>query len=116
MEDDPDNRETLRILLEQQGYSVTTAEDGLQGLELLEASSSQVALIDIGLPGMSGHELARKIRELPRGSEMFLVALTGYGQKSDREASDRAGFDAHLVKPLDPERLTSVLARAAERA
>jgi CheY-like chemotaxis protein len=69
-------------------------------------------LIDIGLPSLDGYEAARRIRSLPAGRKMFLVALTGYGQPRDREQAREAGFDAHLVKPVDFQRLSAMIAGA----
>ena len=67
-------------------------------------------MVDIGLPGLNGYEVAREIRARPHGKDVVLIALTGYGQPSDRESTRAAGFDAHLVKPLDPSKLFRVLA------
>jgi CheY-like chemotaxis protein len=71
-----------------------------------------LALVDIGLPGIDGYEVARRLREHPAGRRLRLVALTGYGLPEDRERSRRAGFDLHLVKPVDPARLAELLADA----
>jgi CheY-like chemotaxis protein len=72
-----------------------------------------VAIIDIGLPGLSGYDVARQIRADPRGDGISLIALTGYGQQEDRRRALEAGFDTHLVKPVDPARLAAVLVRRA---
>ena len=104
----------MRALLELDGHSVETAGDGVRAIELITQKSFDVALIDIGLPGMDGYEVARRVRT--RGTRPpFLVALTGYGQPEDRKRATAAGFDAHLVKPVDPPELTRVLAAAAPR-
>jgi CheY-like chemotaxis protein len=72
-----------------------------------------MALIDIGLPALDGYEVARQIRAMPGGRDIFLVALTGYGQPRDRQQAHEAGFDAHLVKPVDIHRLSAIIASAA---
>jgi CheY-like chemotaxis protein len=71
-----------------------------------------VAVIDIGLPGCDGYEVARQIRKLPDGDSIYLIALTGYGQPEDRKLAEEAGFDVHVVKPVDPERLNSLVSNA----
>jgi CheY-like chemotaxis protein len=94
---------------------VQTASDGPQGIEMARAGGFDVALIDIGLPGADGYEVARRIRSFG-GSQPFLVALTGYGQPEDRKLATEAGFDTHLVKPVDPTDLTTVLSRLRTRS
>jgi CheY-like chemotaxis protein len=110
IEDNADAREALRVLLELDGYDVEAAADGPQGVEIARAKRPAVALIDIGLPGIDGYEVARRLRELP-GPRSFLVALTGYSDPDDRRRAEEAGFDAHVVKPVDPDELTRLLAR-----
>jgi two-component system CheB/CheR fusion protein len=110
IEDIADSRSMLATLLSLEGFTVFTAADGLTGLELIEKEKPDVAIVDIGLPGMDGYEVARRVRaKLPRGT-IRLLALTGYGQVEDRERALQAGFDDHLVKPIDPTHLTRVLA------
>jgi PAS domain S-box-containing protein len=111
VEDGLDARESLRLLLEHAGHVVETAEDGATGLAKLHAFRPDVALIDIGLPGLDGYALARLARERPETSAIRLVALTGYGQEDDRQRALAAGFDVHLTKPVDPARLAELLAR-----
>ncbi|MHB8954747.1 MAG: chemotaxis protein CheB [Pirellulaceae bacterium] len=111
VEDNTDSREMLKSLLELSGYQVEAAEDGRKGLEILQKETFDIALVDIGLPGMDGYQVAEKIRRDPRHAEILLVALTGYGRTADREAVKAAGFDEHLVKPLDHHKLTSVLTK-----
>ena len=103
VEDNEDARDLLRQLLEYEFFQVDTAPDGLTGLEMIRRLRPQVAMIDIGLPGMNGHEIARSIRK--DGLPTFLIALTGYGQDSDRKAALNAGFNEHVTKPL--ERVTA---------
>lgn len=112
VEDHPDGAEVLASLLGHWGHQVEAVVDGAQALDALAAGRPDVVLMDLGLPGMSGFEVARRIREIDgdaRGA--FLVALTGYGQEEARRKSSEAGFDLHLVKPVDPEELRQVLSR-----
>ena len=109
VEDNEDARDILRQLLEYEFFHVDTAADGVKGLELIRKLQPQVALIDIGLPGMNGHEIAKALRA--DGSQSYLLAVTGYGQDSDREAALKAGFNDHMTKPLDFDNLLRVLER-----
>ena len=110
IEDNADARETLRTLLTIFGHSVETASDGLAGLEKALALQPEIALVDIGLPGLDGYEIARRIRASRGLRQPLLVAVTGYGTPADRERALAAGFDAHVVKPVDSETLASILA------
>jgi len=110
VEDNADCRQMLKLLLEQDGFSVETAEDGLKGLDAFRRTEFDLALIDIGLPGLDGYQLAQQIRLLPGKNRTRLVALTGYGHPSDRRAALEAGFHEHLVKPVKPAELARVLA------
>ncbi len=110
IEDNADARDALRVLLELDGYDVEAAGDGAQGLEIARAKTPAAALIDIGLPGMDGYEVARRLRAMA-GPRAYLVALTGYSDPEDRRRAEEAGFDAHVVKPVDPDELTRLLAR-----
>jgi CheY-like chemotaxis protein len=92
------------------GNEVQIAHDGLSALEAGKAFRPAVVLLDIGLPGMDGYEVARKLRKTPEGKDALLIAQTGWGQEEDRLRSTEAGFDAHLTKPLDLAALQSVLA------
>ncbi len=109
IEDSRDAREMFRLVLEHAGHHVYEAESGDRGLELVETVHPEVAIIDIGLPGLDGYEVARRIRNQPHGRAMLLLALTGYGFPSDRARSTEAGFDHHLVKPVDPYDLARLL-------
>lgn len=91
-------------------FKVHAAGDGLAGVELIQKTLPDVCLIDIGLPEIDGYEVAKRLRNLPECRNLFLIALTGYGQQSDREEISEAGFNAHLVKPLDLDQLNLVLA------
>ncbi|MBZ5712907.1 ATP-binding response regulator [Nannocystis pusilla] len=105
IEDNEDIRVLLGDLCEQWGHEVALASDGPQGVALALQLRPDVALVDIGLPGLDGCEVARRIRDDPRGSDTHLVALTGYGSQELRAATAEAGFELHLVKPVNPERL-----------
>jgi len=107
IEDNADAREALRALLELDGYEVHAAADGTEGLELARTKMPEVALIDIGLPGFDGYEVARRMKALPASPVM--IALTGYSEPDDRARGREVGFAAHLVKPVDPDDLTRML-------
>ena len=109
VEDQPDARHMLQILLETDGLRVFTAANGMEGVERIEHERPDLALVDLGLPVMSGYELARRIRQNPENARTRLVALSGYGQDSDIQASLEAGFDEHLTKPPDPARLDALV-------
>lgn len=113
VDDHPDAAESLAIVLSTEGYDVRTASDGGDAYETIEHWRPRVALIDLDLPTMGGLELARRARALEFGNDLMLAAVTGYGRDSDRDSSRRAGFDAHLVKPVDPDAVLSWLAGAS---
>ncbi|QDV36880.1 Aerobic respiration control sensor protein ArcB [Tautonia plasticadhaerens] len=116
VDDNADAANVLAKLLGRlHGQDVRVAHDGPAGLEAAEAFRPEVALLDIGLPGMSGHEVARTLRGQPGGEQMTLIALTGWGQEADRQRSKEAGFDLHLVKPVDPDDLIELLRTIAPR-
>jgi signal transduction histidine kinase/CheY-like chemotaxis protein len=108
VEDNTDAREMLHTALALEGHRVLASEDGGRGIELALRHRPEIVLIDIGLPGLSGYEVARRIRT-SLGDRVKLVALTGYGQPGDRQHAREAGFDAHLVKPVGLEDLQAVL-------
>ncbi len=116
IEDHQDVREGLRLFLEARGHSVDEASDGPSGLEKLLARRPDVALIDVGLPGLDGYAIAAAVRGGPGGSGVRLVAMTGYGQPEDRRRALEAGFHAHLVKPVDLERLLDVMDADADES
>jgi two-component system CheB/CheR fusion protein len=107
VEDQPDAREMMRILLETRGVQVFTAGNGLEGAELIERLHPDLALVDLGLPVMDGYDVARRVRKA--GLKILLVALSGYGQDSDVQAALEAGFDDHLTKPTDPTQLEQLV-------
>ena len=116
VDDNRDAAESLGMLLEMENCKVSVAFDGLQALEALDTFKPDIALLDIGMPGMDGYELARRIRATQRGRNMVLVALTGWGQADDKKRAAEAGFDEHLTKPVDPDTLTRVLHRTRSAA
>lgn len=113
VEDNTDAAYALSMLVEVLGHEVEVAHDGLGALVALERARPDVMLVDIGLPGIDGLEVARRIRARPDAPDVLLVALTGYGRDEDRERSRLAGFDLHLTKPVGVEDLTAVLADPA---
>lgn len=112
VDDHVDAAESLAIVLTTEGYDVRTAGDGGDAYDAIETWRPRVALIDLDLPTFGGLELARRTRALDFGNELLLAAVTGYGRESDRESSRQAGFDAHLVKPIDPTEVLHWLSRA----
>lgn len=112
VDDDRDAAETLFELLEMWGHRVWLARDGARGIDAAREHHPQVALLDIGMPGIDGYEVARRLRAAAETRDMVLVALTGYGGDEDRKRAREAGFDYHLVKPPDPEELQRLLMSA----
>ena len=115
VEDNEDARESLRALLELKGHHVEVAADGGSGVEKGLAMAPDLAIVDIGLPGLSGYEVARRLRASPLMGATWLVALTGYGTSDARDAALASGFDQHLTKPIAPEQLDVILAKVAQR-
>jgi CheY-like chemotaxis protein len=109
-EDHSDSRESLRLLLEASGHRVDAARNGDEAVELAVSGSPEIALIDIGLPGLDGYDVAREIRGAEGAEGVYLVALTGYGQPLDRRWALESGFNEHLVKPLNREKLLRLMA------
>jgi signal transduction histidine kinase/ActR/RegA family two-component response regulator len=111
VEDNKDAADSLAMLLKLWGHRVRTSHDGLAGLTAARHTRPEVVLLDIGLPGMDGYEVARQLRQ-EFGPAIRLVAMTGYGQEEDRRRAWEAGFNAHLVKPADPATLQALLAQS----
>ena len=109
VDDNVDVVETTTMLLSLSGHEVRSAKDGLQALHAAAEFRPEVVLLDIGLPLMDGYEVARRLRQMPESSGALLVALTGYGQQGDRERGRDAGFDRHMLKPVDPHALARVI-------
>jgi CheY-like chemotaxis protein/two-component sensor histidine kinase len=115
-DDNRDALDSLATLLQCDGHEVHTAGDGAEALEVAEQCRPDVVLLDIGMPKLDGYEVARRIRAEPWGKAAVLIALTGWGQDEDRRRSREVGFDSHLVKPLDPDALSSLLQRLPHAA
>jgi signal transduction histidine kinase/ActR/RegA family two-component response regulator len=116
VDDHHDAGDSLATLLRLLGHQVRVAYDGQSGLEAARVFRPQVALLDIGMPGMDGIELGTRLRQEPEFEHLLMIALTGYGRDEDRQRSSDAGFNAHLVKPVDVATLNSLLAQHAARA
>jgi CheY-like chemotaxis protein len=113
IEDNEDVRETMVQLLQLMGSVVEGADGGVAGVAAAASHRPQLVLIDIGLPDIDGYEVARRLRALPHGDTLRLVAITGYGSAAHRERSAEAGFDEHLTKPVDAEVLRQQLEAVA---
>ena len=109
IEDNRDSADSLRLLLEFSGYEVAVAYSGHDGVQAAEQYQPDVVLCEIGLPGLDGYGVARKLRDNPTTAKARLIAVTAYGQDEDRRRSHEAGFEQHLVKPVDPDALQRVL-------
>ncbi len=114
VDDNRDGADSLALMLRIMGNDTRTAYDGQQGVEVAEEFRPEILLFDIGLPKLNGYEACRRIREQPWGKDMVLIAVTGWGQDEDRRRSRDAGFDDHLVKPVDPQALMTLLAEVAD--
>jgi CheY-like chemotaxis protein len=104
------------MLLRLWGHEVRVVHTGPEALQVADDYRPDVVLLDIGLPGLNGYEVARRLRQLPQTRDATLIALTGYGQQDDRRRSEEAGFDQHLTKPVDPDALQRILTLPARRA
>ncbi len=109
VEDNQDAQDALKCLLELWGHEVMVASDGAAGIQLALAHRPEVALVDLGLPTVDGYEVARQIRAGLGASAPLMIALTGYGAPEQRAQALSAGFDLHIVKPVDPDRLATLL-------
>jgi CheY-like chemotaxis protein len=107
------DRDSLRLLLELYGYEVTVAYSGPDGVKAAEQWQPDVVLCDIGLPGLDGYGVASRLRHNPSTAQARLIAVTGYGAEDDKRRTQEVGFDAHLVKPVDPDALQGVLLQEA---
>ena len=115
VDDNADAADMLTLLLESNGHVVMVEHESRRALERARIDTPDVAILDIGLPDMDGNELARRLRAEPTNAGMLLVAVTGYGQELDRSNALDAGFDHHLVKPVDTAVLTALLAQESPR-
>lgn len=109
VDDNEDSAESLSVLLRLQGHVVESANDGPHALAAAERFRPDVILLDIGMPGMNGYDVCREIRTQPWGGGMLLIAQTGWGQDQDRQRTKDAGFNGHLTKPIDFDRLEGIL-------
>jgi CheY-like chemotaxis protein len=111
VDDNLDGAETMAALIDMMGGASRVAHDGGEALRLVPEIEPQLVLLDIGLPGMDGYEVARRLRQLPQTRKALFIALTGYGQKEDRAQAAAAGFQHHFIKPADPRAIHSVISR-----
>jgi two-component system CheB/CheR fusion protein len=111
VDDSVDSCAMLCELLSLSNFACEAAYDGTSALDLITRSRPQAAIVDVGLPGMDGFEVARRVRAEPHGKDILLIALTGYGQPSDRARALESGFDEHIVKPVQPDQLLRLLGR-----
>lgn len=109
VDDNEDSADSLAMLLQITGNETYLAHDGVEALEAIESHHPEVVLLDIGLPKLDGHEVCRRVREQPWGKDIMIIALTGWGQEDDRRKSEEAGFNGHLVKPVDYDKLLALL-------
>jgi CheY-like chemotaxis protein/two-component sensor histidine kinase len=116
VDDNEDAADLLRLVLEQAGYLTQTAYDGPSALTMVESFRPQIVILDIGLPGMSGYEVARALRQDARFAALALIALTGWGTPGDKQKAQEAGFDLHLTKPVDARGLNGALSQLEDKA
>lgn len=115
-DDNRDGAEIMSLLLQQYGYEVDVVHSGTEALTVAAQSTPDIAILDIGMPGMTGYEVARHIRAEAWGQRMMLIALTGWGQEEDKKKAFEAGFDHHLIKPIDPDALEALMASGYPRS
>jgi CheY-like chemotaxis protein len=116
VDDNRDGAQSLALMLDLEGHEVRTAADGLEALEIAEDFQPHVVLLDIGMPGIDGYETARRLRARPWAQTTLLCAQTGWGQEDDKRRARTAGFDRHLVKPIDPEEISRLVAEVCQAA
>jgi CheY-like chemotaxis protein len=116
VDDNVDSADSLALLLRLSGHQVHVVYDGEAALKSVETETPELVFLDIGLPGMDGYEVARRLRQQSRLAGAVLVAMTGWGQEDDRRHSREAGFDHHMVKPVDLDALGKLLAEVTEAA
>ncbi|MDP9084625.1 MAG: PAS domain-containing protein [Pseudomonadota bacterium] len=112
-DDNVDGAESLAMLIESSGHEVYLAHTGVDALQMAATHRPHIAILDIGMPGMDGYQVAQKIRDQAWGTNMILVALTGWGQEDDKRRAQRAGFDHHLTKPVDPAAIDALITASA---
>ena len=111
VDDDVDAADSLGMLLDMMGHQIHVAYDGRSAIDATRTFRPEVILLDIGMPGMDGHDTCRQLRQLPWAQGITIVALTGWGQEQARRESREAGFDLHFVKPVNPDHILEALAR-----
>lgn len=116
VDDNTDSADSLAMLLEITGNKTYMAHDGVEAVKAVEKYRPEVVLLDIGLPKLDGHEVCRRVREQPWGKNIVIIALTGWGQEDDRRKSEEAGFNGHLVKPVDYDKLLELLSSLTTRS
>jgi CheY-like chemotaxis protein len=112
-DDNQDAADSLAMILEMDGHDVRVAHDGRAALSVAQTFRPDIVLLDIGMPRLNGYEVAQALRQEPWGADIRLIALTGWGQESDRQRAAEAGFDCHLTKPVDPDALETMLSEGA---
>jgi CheY-like chemotaxis protein len=112
VDDNRDGADLLALMLGMQGHEVRTANDGISGLEIAATFDPDVVLLDIGLPRLNGYDVARQLRQVDPRRHQCLIAMTGYGTDEDRQRTREAGFDHHVVKPVEPTQLNELVAGA----
>jgi len=115
VDDYPDSAEAASMLLTLYGHECRTATTGREALEQAEVFAPDIVILDIGLPDMTGYEVARALRERAGGASMYLAAVTGWGQPADRDKAFAAGFDCHITKPADLDKLSLIVKLAHQR-
>jgi len=108
-DDNEDSAQSFAMLLSFSGHEVKVAHDGAEALDTLRSFRPDVAFLDIGMPGLTGYEVAQAVRAEPWGRKVTLIAVTGWGQPDDMRRAHTAGFDRHLVKPIDPDEVDRLL-------
>jgi CheY-like chemotaxis protein len=114
VDDNKDAADSMALSVQLAGHTVCTAYDGEEGLQLAFGFAPDLVLLDLGMPGLNGFEIAQRIRRETWGQDLTLIALTGWGQEQDRRRTRDAGFNAHLTKPVSPSELLKVLATAMQ--
>ena len=112
-DDNVDAAQSLAMLLELNGHEIRTAHDGLEALHVAESFRPEIAFLDIGMPGLTGYELAQRIRAQAWGARVALVAITGWGHDEDKRRAAAAGFDHHLTKPVSVQQVREIVSGAA---
>jgi DNA-binding response OmpR family regulator len=116
VDDDPDSSEPLSLLLQSKGHETRVATDGAQAISVADEFKPNCVLLDLGLPRMDGYEVARRLRDRPYGSDVVLVALTGWAGRDIRSRAAEAGFDYHIVKPVNWDEVEKIVRRVARPA